>query len=408
MKKNIMWNSFGGVFYSFCQWLITIVVVHLSSFEDAGYLSLAMTTSSSFSAISLFSMRNYQVSDVTDEYNTNTYVGSRIITCIIAFVGCTIIGFGQNSPQPALCISAFMLIRTAEAITDVLHGVNQKYNRYDLIGKSYILRGIVTIIFFISIFLLTDNLVITLYGMAFVNLAVAFSYDWVRTQKLEKIIPIIKSRSVYNLMKTCVPLVIFTFLLSLENLIPKMMLEKKFGAEQLGIYSSLASPTLVVQVFASVVFNPFLPKFSILYNSGGVKQLKNTLHRIYLLLIIMSIVVSGGAMILGKIGLTILFGKSILEYYYLFMPIVGCTILTAIICVVSAIVVALRKIKWLLLGMIADFLICIALAKPFVDQYEKNGVSLIQLLVLSIYIVFMIIICEITVFKKGKKNENRN
>ena len=59
MKKNIAWNTFGSIFYCVCQWLITVLVVWLDSYSAAGNLSLAMTTSSSFSAISLFSMRNY-------------------------------------------------------------------------------------------------------------------------------------------------------------------------------------------------------------------------------------------------------------------------------------------------------------------------------------------------------------
>ena len=40
------------------QWLLTAIVIRGASYEAGGVLSLAMTTSSSFSAISLFSMRN--------------------------------------------------------------------------------------------------------------------------------------------------------------------------------------------------------------------------------------------------------------------------------------------------------------------------------------------------------------
>lgn len=65
IKKNVIWNTCGSVFYSLCQWLLTAIVIRGASYEAGGVLSLAMTTSSSFSAISLFSMRNYQVSDLT-------------------------------------------------------------------------------------------------------------------------------------------------------------------------------------------------------------------------------------------------------------------------------------------------------------------------------------------------------
>ena len=43
LKANVLWNSIGSMFYLGCQWLITVLVVRLSSgFDAAGLLSLAM------------------------------------------------------------------------------------------------------------------------------------------------------------------------------------------------------------------------------------------------------------------------------------------------------------------------------------------------------------------------------
>ena len=131
--KNIFYNTFGNIFYSFCQWLITIVVVYLENYEfgAAGILSLAMTTSSSFSAISLFSMRNYQISDSKGEFTQSQYVSSRIITCAAALIACIIYAIPGNNAFQVLCIAAFMLVRIAEGFADVLFGVDQLHNRYD-------------------------------------------------------------------------------------------------------------------------------------------------------------------------------------------------------------------------------------------------------------------------------------
>ena len=48
LQKNIFLNTIGNLVYYFCQWLMTILVVHLASYSQAGYLSLAMNTSTSF------------------------------------------------------------------------------------------------------------------------------------------------------------------------------------------------------------------------------------------------------------------------------------------------------------------------------------------------------------------------
>ena len=397
MKKDLAWNTFGSVFYSACQWLITFLVVHIATFQEAGYLSLAMTTSSSFSAISLFSMRNFQVSDVRGEYNQHEYVGSRITTCLVALVACAVVSFSKNSMYQALCIDAFMLIRVAEAFSDVLHGENQKFGHYDYIGKSFILRGILTVASFSIGLIVTKDLLITLFVMALFNLAASLAYDWGRTSKLEEIRPKLWSDRVWTLLKVCAPIVVFAFLLSLENLVPKKMLELVQDTEQLGIYSTIATPTLVVQVFAAVAFNPFLPKFSTVFVNKEYDKFLSLLRKTYLALAGMAAIVTLGAMLLGRWGLALLFGKDILEYYDLFMPIVWVTILTAIIWILYAIVVAIRRIKWLLIGMSINFAACYSLARPFVERFGKNGVSFVQLFVYAIFILYMIVVCEIAV-----------
>lgn len=407
MKKNVLWNTVGSVFYCVCQWLMSVLVVRIDSFEASGYLSLAMTTSSSFSAISLFSMRHFQVSDVNEEYSSREYYGSRLVTCLAAQIACMIYAMtASRSSYNFWCITLFMLVRVAEALVDVFHGINQKFNRYDLIGKSYIIRGIFTVISFTVGLVSTHNLIITLLIIAFLNLFVAFVFDRVNTGKLENVKPIIFERHVYKLIFTCVPLVIFTFLLSMENLIPKNLLESLHGTDELGIYASIASPTLVVQVMASVVFNPFLPQFTKLYTDGRLSEFKKMFHKILVALVGMSVIVIIGANFVGRLGLKILFGEMILEYYYLFIPIVWCTILTAMIWIISSIVIAIRQIRSLLIGIVMDFALCVAIASPLVEQYEKNGVSIVQIISYAVLVVYMVIICEVSVIREQRKRGN--
>ncbi|MCI8299131.1 MAG: lipopolysaccharide biosynthesis protein [Lachnospiraceae bacterium] len=404
MKKNVIWNTCGSIFYSVCQWLLTSIIIRTASYEAGGILSLAMTASSSFSAISLFSMRNYQVSDIKGEYSVNEYVGSRVITCAAAFVCCAAAAVYNSSVEQMLCIDAFMLVRVAEAWVDVMHGVDQKYERYDYIGKSYILRGMITLIIFCAGLFFTGNLTLTLCVMALGNLAAAVCYDTRMTGALEQITPVFQKR-VLQLLKTCIPIVVFTFLLSLENLIPKKILEQQYGQADLGIYSAMANLAVVVQVFSSVVFNPFLPRFTQLYYSGDLDGFRKALHKLYLILAGMCAVVNAGVFIFGKLGLKILYGEDILQYYDLFLPIIWCTIFTALIWIISAILIALRKIRLLVAGMIVDFALCLLLAEPLIERYNKNGVSIVQIAVMGIYILFMIVVCEISINKSNIKRQ---
>lgn len=402
--KNVFYNTFGNIFYSFCQWLITIVVVYLENYEfgAAGILSLAMTTSSSFSAISLFSMRNYQISDTKGEFTQGQYVSSRIITCAAALVACIIYAIPGNNLFQILCIAAFMLVRIAESFADVLFGVDQMHDRYGLICLSCTLRGIMTAGSFIVVMRMTHNLVLTLFTMAVLNLLIVVIIDVRMTFKLEKIIIKLKDKLLIKLFKQCLPLVVFTFLLSLVNLIPKQVLNMVQGEDALGVYSSIASPTLVVQVFASVAFAPFIPKLAQLLEQKEYDKFLKIQRFTYIGLAVLAGVVLAGAALLGRPALFLLFKEDILEYYDLFIPIVCCTILLAGVWVIDAIVVTVRRLKILLIGMAVDFVILCLITYPCITIYGQNGTSYAQIIALGLLLPFMAGICEFDIQKRKK------
>ena len=74
-----------------CQWLITILVVRLSSgYEAAGTLSLAMSVYNIFAPFAIYRMYTYQVSDVKRENTVGEYFAFRIITSSAALVCCLV------------------------------------------------------------------------------------------------------------------------------------------------------------------------------------------------------------------------------------------------------------------------------------------------------------------------------
>ena len=408
IRKNVAWNTAGTIVYCAALWVITVIVVHMAGFEAAGYLSLAMTTSSTFSVISLFGMRDFQISDVRGEYTQHEYTGSRVLTCLAAFAACAAVSLFGNSTYQILCIDAFMLIRVAEGIVDVLYGEDQKLDRYDLIGKSFILRGIAVVIFFVAGMALTGDLLTAILLMAASSLLIAVFFDCRKTSALEEIRPAIRSRKVLKLLAQCAPIVVYSFLLSAENLTAKSVLQQIEGTERLGIYSSMASPTLIVQVLATVAFTPFLPRLSALIAEGSFLRFRKSMRKVYLFYLAMAAVVQGGAMLLGRWGLRLLFGESILEHYGLFYPIVWCTILMGCIYTMGAVLIALRRIRFLFIGMIGDYLLCLLLVRPCIEKYGMNGASVVQIVCFALFVIYTVIVCEATVaarIRRGGQKE---
>lgn len=404
IRKNVTWNTLGTMIYCAAQWVITIIVVHMAGYEAAGYLSLAMTTSSTFSVICLFGMRNFQISDTRGEFSPSVYTGSRVLTCAAAFLACSVTAAVGNSPYQALCIGGFMLIRVAEGMVDVLYGEDQKLDRYDLIGKSFILRGIGLVASFTAGMAATGNLLVSILLMAACSLLIAVFFDCRKTSALEHLRPAVRSPEVRRLLVRCAPLVVYSFLLSAQNLTAKSVLKDMEGTAMLGIYSSMASPTLVVQVFATVAFSPFLPRLSRMIEENRMVPFRKAMRKVYLFYFALAATVQGGAMLLGRWGLRLLFGESILGYYGAFYPIVWCTILLGCVYTIEAVLVALRQIRFLFWGMIADYLLCLLLARPCIARFGMNGASVVQILCFALFVIYSVILCEATIAKRLKQN----
>lgn len=407
LAKNMLWNTIGNLVYSICQWVMTILVVRIDSYGSAGILSIAMSTSSTFSTIAMFSMRNYQVSDLKQEFHDAEYLGSRIITCIGAMIMCSIYAISSSSIYQMLCIDAFMLIRIAESIVDVIHGIDQKYNRYDIIGKSFLIRGIATDVTFIGGYLFFNSLLFSLILVGITNTIIVIMYDIRKTEKLEKLSFIINDKHILTLFKKCTPIVITSFALSMIPLVSKTTIQNFLGNDVLGVYSSIASPTLVVQIFATYAFNPLIPRIAKLYMQKKYDEFLQAFHKILLIFVIFSLITCLGAILLGRFGLKILYGDSILSSYYLFMPLVCCTIFTALIWIMNSIVTSIRKITPMMITVIVGFIICFLFSNYFVNIFGANGASYIQVLCYILILIVLLLIVLITIRKDKRRMQNK-
>jgi hypothetical protein len=74
----------------------------------------------------------------------------------------------------------------------------------------------------------------------------------------------------------------------------------------------------------------------------------------------------------------------------------------------GAILVALRRIRFLCFGMIGDYLLCLLLAGPCVQRFGMNGASVVQIVCFAVFIIYAVCVCEGTIaqrIKQGKGTE---
>lgn len=391
LKASILWNSWGSIFYLGCQWLLTILVVRLASVEKSGVLSLAMSVSNIWYSFAIYGMRNYQVSDIMDKYRNGTYIFSRWVTGFLSLVGClaytTVISY---SLEQKLCILIYFLYKLTEAQFDVYAGIYQKEWRMDFIGKSMIARGLLTLISFTAILSFTGNMVLTLAVMAFSCAAFVVLYDMRVARKLADTSLVWDWSAVWNLLKECSPLVVYTLLSTAIGTIPRIIMERCLGSYQLGIYGSVATPTLIIQMGATYIFNPFVTLFGERYQQGDRKGFGKVLQSCCLAVAVIAVAGIVGGKLLGYWGLKIIYGQEVAAYEKLLIPLILCTVLTAFAWLLCGVLTAVREFRGLVWSNVWAVICSTATSLLFEPVIGMQGASLALALATSMEIVVLL------------------
>lgn len=375
--ENLIWNSMGSFTYLICQWLLTLIIVRgFNDLEGAGYFALAISITNIFFNLACFNVRPYLVSDLTNYYKAEEYSAFRIVTCVFSFVLCCVYtGLFKYSSEQISCVILYMIFKLGEAGVDLLHGFEQRKSRMDIGGISLFARGILSLVSFIIGMKLTGNINVGIVLMTICTWGFIFIYDMPQAKKFEKYVPKIEWKRLRDIFLEFLPLTIGGVLSSLGPNLPKQMLESVHGSESLGIYSTVATPAVFVQVAATYIFNPMLTEFARLYYLGEEKKFAKMIMKITLFLFGLSIISLIGAKILGKWGLTLLYGEVIGQYEELFLPVIVFTCLNALVWFLWNILIILREMKVLLIINLIGVVVCGLIMIPMIHQFGMQGVN---------------------------------
>jgi len=378
--KNTIWNSIGVLIYFACQYMITIVVVRLyDGYMNAGYLALAMNITNFFSAVAIYNVRVFQVSDIKGEYNDSEYVIARILTCASSILLCFIfVIVAERTAMEIIIVLCYMVFRANESFIDVLHGINQKHWRMDYIGVSLAVRGVLMLAAFVLLGWLF-GLLPAIIGMAVITIIIGIVYDVQKTKKLA-IYTAYAGKQILSLLKRCFPLMLVILIGTIIVSYSRYSVERIHGTEALGIYASVSVPTMMVQIAISLLFAPLANLFSEALKAGD----KSKFCKIFA---IASAIIAGitfafflASHILGEWGLNILYGASIVPYTYLLPGTAIVAGLTGTMWFMNLVFAVIRDIKGILAGTFIGVIICFATTDMFLNNYGLIGANHVMII----------------------------
>lgn len=402
---NMLWNSFGSLVYLGIQWLLTVLVVRLSSgYDAAGLLALAMAIGNIFIPFANYRMRIYQVSDVKHEYTTSEYMGFRCVTILISFAACMVYSAVTCDFEALGCISLWLVYKGVEAVIDVMHGLDQQKMRMDIIGKSFIIRGFGTLVTFCFGMYFLNSLTLSLFLMIFVSVFFGLAWDYRKSSSFDKLMPVINRRLVTRLLKRCFLTTIANVACSAAITIPRQLLAASYGEWALGVYASVAAPVAIIQMGGSYVYGPLLGSFATYYEKNEKKNFLSLLLKATLGMVAVGIVSAILLELFGPILLDFLFGGSISEYAFLILPLVFLAVFTAYLWFINDLLITIRNFNGGFVANVISIGVAFILCWSLVGSFGMNGVSFTGIIAYAVGIIVGIIFIVFQLKKKFSTN----
>ena len=388
-KKNMLFNTVGSLFYQGCLWLTTVLVVLLSSGYDAsGILSFAMTIGNMYFAIATYNMRTYQVSDISNKYSQQNYVGFRLVTISIGFA--TMIPYTlivSPDVMTMLTVLLYLLFKMDEEFCDVLYGIDQRGGRMDYIGISQTLRGFLLVAGFSVGMAALHSINLAIVLMFVMCLSITFVYDVPHARRLDKIQPKISKEQTISLLRECLPVVLSSLFLGMVVSVARQYYGNVYGMDNLGKYAAVATPAVLIQAAARYLYAPTLVPLAEKWKESPQKEFMKSFKKILGTLTLSSLAMVLLLSLCGKPILLAVYGNNIAPYTYLFPYVLISTAAIAVIWFISDSLIICRNLRGLLVSNAVALGITLLIMMPFERLFGMNGINYVVIASMLIGII---------------------
>lgn len=388
MLKNTLLNTGSSVIYFFLQWLTTVLAVRLANFEAAGIYSLAISFSNLFYCLSIFGIRNYQISDVAQRFSGGQYFAARIVTAVIATVvfSAAVSSLGLANYQRH-CYIVYMLFKLEEAFTEGYFPLLQIREDYCSLALSYTVKGCAAAAAFAAALLASHDLLTAILGMTAGYGVCILVLDVPCLHKMKIGKPIF--RGCMGILGKCAPLMLVSLSVPAMNYITRYAVEAELGNYWLGQYTSLSYVIVVMSTFASTIFIVFVPKVGLWKKEQQWHTIRRFFECAMLAIAALGAVAMAAGVFFGRRVCAWLFGEKILESIGLLLPLLVTATALAGKTFFATMLIPLER-RWVLLaGECCGVALCVISVVPLTHRMGMQGANLSYLLGVLLQMVIL-------------------
>lgn len=407
-RRNFIWNTLGTGFNAFNSLFFMIIVTRVNGIDQAGIFTIAFSTACILYAIGLYAGRIYQVTELNKKINDKDFIVSRIITNIIMIIVLIIFCFLKRYNTEKFIIFLLLTIYKAlEAFSDAIYGVLQKNDKLDIVGKSLFAKSLMSIIIFLLVDLIVKNMIVSIMSMIILCVLVIVFYDFKKAYKYIDLKSKVNMTNVYNILKKG----FFTFAISFLGMYvlnaPKYSIDTYLADNYQTIFGIIVMPATVVGLMAQFLIHPYLNKFVELYEKRNLKMLKKLLLKLMLVILVLGVISTVLAYLIGTQILGIIYGLDLSSYKIGLAVIIVSAILYAIGTIYSSVLTTVRETFSQFVIYIIVSIFAAILSNVFTKTWQINGAIIAYLLIMALQSISYTIYTNIKLSRVFEKKDDK-
>ncbi len=273
LRSNFAWTFAGNVLLSASQWAVLSLIAKLGDREMLGRYALAVAVATPVVMLSHLNLRAVLATDTEYRHSFGDYLAVRLRASAIGLAAIAALAFvsGRGSWTVAAVIFLVGVSLSAETVSDIYYGAMQRRERLDLVARSMIFRGGVSVAALGAVLWATRDLVFSVAALALVRIAVLVAYDLPRGTAGETL-PATAPQARREILSAALPLGVVLMLASLNANLPRYAIEYHLGTAELGAFAAVASFITVGRTVMNALGQTATPRLARSFSQRERKQ----------------------------------------------------------------------------------------------------------------------------------------
>ncbi len=384
LKRHAKWNAIGPLTYSLQSLFFLIIVTRINGVYTAGIFSFVFAFVCLIVCVGNYATRTFHVTETDPHITDQDFLQQRFFTCGLMLAVAVVYGLLQGYDSFSFIVLLLLtLYKVLESFSEVLYAIMQKRDALYRVGSSLFFKGVLGLIAFVIVDLLTQNLIFSLLALVVVLLAFLLCCDLpiILGYHLPKQAVFLDRQWV--LLRTGLSPFLFTFLTLYVMNAARYAIDNTLSVESQTIFGIVVMPATVMFLVGQFSVQLFLVPFKEHLQAGD----REGLLRLLLKLTVGIIGVGAlGTLLAAWIGIPFLssiYGLELTAYRtHLLLILIGST-LFAVSYLLSAILTAMRKtISQLVVFSLVSGL-TLLLSQYLVVQLDLYGAALSYLITMT-------------------------